>query len=177
MVKSDPMVSIIILNYNGGQDVIECLASVMEIDYPNYEIIVVDNGSTDNSVKEIKSRFPGVKLIKNKTNLGFPGGNNAGIQGSVAPYVLLLNDDVVVEKSIIRDLVTEIQRHPGSGIAGPAILYYEDPERVWATGGKISPFGYTTHPGKGHKYAACSSPPKCRLCLWLCHADQTGSHR
>lgn len=158
MNNMNPMVSVIILNFNGGQDVIECLTSVMEIDYTNFEIIVVDNGSTDNSVKEIQSKFPGVKIINNKNNLGFPGGNNAGIQGSTAPYVLLLNDDVVVGRSIIKDLVAGMQNHPGSGIAGPAILYYKDPERIWAAGARVSSFGYTAHIGKGHKYAAGLSP-------------------
>jgi GT2 family glycosyltransferase len=151
-------VSIIILNYNGGEDVLECLASVAEIDYSNYETIVVDNGSTDNSVAEIRRRFPLVKIIENKTNLGFPAGNDVGIRASTAPYVLLLNDDVVVDRQILKDLLSAAQSHPEAGIAGPAVLYYKEPERIWAAGAKISPFGYATHLDKGKRFAIGSLP-------------------
>ena len=69
-----PKVSIIIVNWNGGEDILECLKSVKDIDYPDYETIVVDNGSTDNSVAEIKRAFPDIKLILNDKNLGYPAG-------------------------------------------------------------------------------------------------------
>ena len=83
-------VSIIILNLNGGEDVIECLKSVKDIDYPDYEIIVVDNGSTDNSVEGIKRSFPDIKLIQNNKNLGFSEGVNVGIRAATGGYIMLL---------------------------------------------------------------------------------------
>jgi len=70
-----PKVSIIILNWNGLQDTLECLESVFKLDYPNFEIIVVDNGSTDDSVTVIRETYPQIILIENKENLGYTGGN------------------------------------------------------------------------------------------------------
>jgi len=150
-MNNNPNISIVILNYNGGQDLSECIESVMKIDYPNYEVIVVDNGSTDNSISNIRERFPRIKIIENKHNLGFPAGNNVGIRESTTPYVLLLNDDVVVGRDILKDLLSAIKVYPQAGVIGPAILYYKDPEYIWAAGGKISLFGYTSHIDKGRK--------------------------
>jgi len=75
-----PKVFIIILNWNGLQDTLECLESVYKLDYPNFEVIVVDNGSSDESVAAISTNYPKVTLIVNKENLGFEGGNNVGIR-------------------------------------------------------------------------------------------------
>jgi GT2 family glycosyltransferase len=146
-----PAVSIIILNYQRGADTLECLDSISYIDYPNYEVIVVDNGSTDDSLTEIRKRYPRVRIIENGRNLGFAEGNNAGIRQSTSPYVLLLNDDVVVEKEILKDLIEAAQADPKTGIAGPAVMYQETPDLIWSAGGKVNTFGYTSHLGKGQK--------------------------
>jgi GT2 family glycosyltransferase len=146
-----PTVSIVILNYNGGEDVLECLKSVTKIDYPAYEVIVVDNGSTDDSLFKIKNGYPQIRIIENKRNLGFAEGNNVGMRESVSDYILLLNDDTVVGKSILKDLVEAMQTDPNIGIAGPEILYYDAPDQIWSAGGKISLFGYASHLGKGRK--------------------------
>lgn len=74
-----PKVSIIILNWNGKEDTIECLESLKNITYPNYEILLVDNGSTDGSVKFFKERYPEIEIIENGENLGFAEGNNVAI--------------------------------------------------------------------------------------------------
>lgn len=79
-----PLVSVIILNWNGGVHVQSCLDSLTIQDYDNLEIIVVDNGSTDGSVEMIRGRYPGVRLIENHANLGFAAGNNVGIRASAA---------------------------------------------------------------------------------------------
>jgi GT2 family glycosyltransferase len=152
-----PKVSIIILNYNGGQNVIECIESVMNIDYPNYEIIVVDNASTDVSLKNIKIKYSSVKIIENRNNLGVPEGYNVGIRESNAAFLLLLNDDAVVGKNILKDLVNVILADTNIGIVGPTIFYKDKPNVIWSAGGKISPFGYTRHLGKGEY---CHSVPK-----------------
>ena len=142
-------VSIIIVNWNGGEDILECLKSVKDIDYPDYEIIAVDNGSTDNSVKEIKGAFPDIKLILNDKNLGFPAGVNVGIKAATGGYILLLNDDTVVARNILKDLVEAMESDPGIGIAGPMILYYSEPDKIWSAGMQLHLLGYASHIGKG----------------------------
>ena len=149
--------SIVILNYNGGKDVIECLESVRNIDYPSYEIIVVDNASTDNSVESIRKKFPEVKIIRNESNLGFAEGNNVGIREANSHYVMLLNDDAVVGKNILKDLTAAIEERRNIGMAGPMILYYHDPDRIWSAGGRLSLFGFASHWGKGLARGSCSS--------------------
>ncbi len=151
-------VSIIILNYNGGADVLECLESVSHIDYPAYDVIVVDNGSTDDSLQNIRKRYPQIRIIENGRNLGFAEGNNVGIRASSSPYILLLNDDTTVGKNILKDLVEATQADPKAGIAGPAILYHETPDRIWSAGSRIGLLGYASHMGKGRKMESCSFP-------------------
>ena len=150
--------SVVILNYNGGEDVIECLESVRNIDYPSYEIIVVDNASTDNSVESIRKKFPEVKIIQNETNLGFAEGNNVGIREANSHYVMLLNDDAVVGKNILKDLTAAIEERKNIGMAGPTILYYNDPDRIWFAGGRVNLFGYLSNWGKGLARGSCNSP-------------------
>jgi GT2 family glycosyltransferase len=131
---------------------------VAGIDYPDYEVTVVDNGSSDHSLPEIRKRYPRVRIIENGRNLGFAEGNNIGIREKSCPYVLLLNGDAVVSKNILKDLVGALQADPGAGIAGPAIMYHENPERVWCAGGSIGLFGYAAHLGKGRKMDSCRRP-------------------
>jgi GT2 family glycosyltransferase len=128
-----PLVSIIILNWNGLKDTIECLESIKKIDYPNYEVIVVDNGSTDGSPEKIKRLFPEVILIKNKENRGFAGGNNVGIKHAVkngAVYLWLLNNDAVIEPSALTKLVKSGEESPKIGILTPIIYYHAAPLRA-----------------------------------------------
>ncbi|PIN86227.1 glycosyl transferase [Candidatus Woesearchaeota archaeon CG10_big_fil_rev_8_21_14_0_10_44_13] len=135
-----PKVSIIILNWNQHDDTAECLRSIRLIDYGNYEVIVVDNGSEDGSEKRIKKEFPEIKLVKNNENLGFTGGNNRGIglaMGKGADYVLLLNNDTIVKKDFLSRLVQAAESDRNIGIVGPKIYYFDDPKKVWFTGGKI----------------------------------------
>ena len=87
-------VFIIVLNWNGKKDTLECLESVRKIDYPNFDAIVVDNGSSDDSVEAIQKEFPEVKVLETGKNLGYAAGNNAGIRYALkhqADHILLLN--------------------------------------------------------------------------------------
>ncbi len=157
---ANPSVSIVILNYNGGEDVLECLQSVTQIDYPAYEVIIVDNGSKDESLQNIKKRYPSIRIVENKRNLGFSEGNNVGIRESAAPYILLLNDDTVVSKGILKDLLGAIQGDQNIGIAGPAVMYYKNPDRIWSAGAKIGLLGYASHLGKGQKMDSYNLPSR-----------------
>jgi len=158
MPDQKPEVTIIILNYNGGEDVLACLESVMQIVHPRCEVFVVDNGSTDGSPDRIADRFPWVKIITTGSNLGFPAGNNIGIKQSSGEWILLLNDDVVVDREILKDLIAAAEADPQVGIAGPAILYYKEPEKLWSAGGRINLCGFTEHIDKGMGLEACRSP-------------------
>jgi len=134
----NPKVSIIIPNWNSYEDTAECLSSLKKIDYTNYDVYVVDNGSKDGSADKIASQFPYVKLIRNSENLGFAEGNNIGIREAVRnnpDYILLLNNDVVVDPKFLSELVLVGETDEHIGILGPKIYYYNDPKRIWAIGG------------------------------------------
>ena len=103
----EPKVAIVVLNWNGKRDTVECLASLNEIDYSNYEILLVDNGSTDGSQKYFRAQYPEIELIENEMNLGFAEGNNVGIRHAMngrADYVLLLNNDTFVHPKFLSEL-------------------------------------------------------------------------
>ncbi len=117
-----------------------CLASLSKIDYPAYEMLVVDNGSTDGAAEEIRGKYPQVGFIQNETNLGFVGGNNIGLsyaQSVAADYALLLNNDTEVAPDFLSRLVSAAEADASIGVAGPTIYYYDRPDVVWSAGGAI----------------------------------------
>ena len=144
-----PKVYILILNYNGGDDTLDCLKSLQSITYTNAEIIVIDNASADGSVDRIKAAFPGITILQNEDNLGFAGGNNAGILYALehsADYIFLLNNDTVVDPGVIDELVRVGEGNEFIGILGSLIYYYNLPEKVWFAGGKVYwPLGTARH--------------------------------
>lgn len=149
-----PKVSIIILNWNGKEDTIECLESLKHIRYPNYEILLVDNGSTDGSVECFKEKYPKIEIIENKKNLGFAEGNNVGIRKVMersTNYILLLNNDTVVDPEFLGELVKVADSDPKIGIVGAKIYYYEyngKKDILNFAGGQINFFkGETYHIG------------------------------
>lgn len=135
-----PQVVIIILNWNGLADTLECLASLTRLDYPACEVVVVDNGSTDGSVEAIQKRFPALTLIENGKNLGYAEGNNVGLRyalAQAADYALLLNNDTEVAPDFLLQLVDAAEADSLIGIAGPTIYYHERPGVIWSAGGAI----------------------------------------
>lgn len=138
-----PSVYIIIVNWNGFEDTYECIKSVLNILYNNYTIIVVDNGSDRNESEGLARRFTEVIALRSETNLGFAGGNNLGIKyalGKGADYILLLNNDTIVEKDFLDILVNNASENQNIGLAVPKINYYSDPSKVWYAGGYINKF-------------------------------------
>lgn len=132
--------AILILNWNGGQVTIDCLNSLKCITYPNYEIILIDNGSIDSSLETIRNLFPQVTTIALGANRGFVEGNNAGIlaaQAAGADLVLLLNNDTVVAPDFLSKLVDVLACGADIGAVGPTIYYHETPELIWSAGGLI----------------------------------------
>ena len=126
-------VYIIILNWNGQKDTMECLESVYRLHYPDFHVIVVDNGSYDCSVETIGREFPQIILIENSKNLGFTGGNNVGMHRAMqlgADYVWLLNNDTVVDPDSLGRLVDEAENSHQIGMVSPVVHYYDPPEKV-----------------------------------------------
>ena len=103
--KNLPFVSVIILNYNGLDYTIDCLKSLKKIDYSSHEIIVIDNNSKNNEADVIQKKFPNIKVIKAEKNCGFAGGNNLGYKHAKGEYIVLLNNDTLVDKNWLKELV------------------------------------------------------------------------
>lgn len=122
-----PKVYILILNWNGKKDTINCLESVKKIDYPDYNIVIIDNGSSDDSVEEIHKKFKDIKIIKNKENLGYAEGNNVGIRYALnnkADYIWILNNDTIVDKNCLTKLIQTAELNKDIGIVGSKIYDY-----------------------------------------------------
>lgn len=138
-MRTWPKVFIIILNYNGKDFIQKCLASVFKMEYPNFEVVVVDNDSRDGSLELAKSNFSKAHFIKNEANVGFSAGNNVGIRFALertAEYVLLLNLDTEVEKDFLEKLVSVAETEENIGLASPVIFNGHN-RQVWFSGGKI----------------------------------------
>lgn len=183
-----PSVYILILNWNGHEDTIACMESLLQISYPNYRIVLIDNGSEKSSLDKILNwseskniKFipyntsiaayeknadePTIKtlssneyfvLIQNETNLGFAAGNNVGIdyaQVMQADYVLLLNNDTVVEKDFLIPLIKKITEDNSVKAVTGQIRYFDHKEQIWNCGGNISNFGRINYlyPGQNIK--------------------------
>jgi GT2 family glycosyltransferase len=129
-----PSVVIVVLNWNGRDDTLECLRSLAAVSYGNFAVIVVDNGSVDGSVPAIRQRFPEVAVVETGKNLGYAGGNNAGIRAALekgVEFILLLNNDTIVAPDILDEFVAAAHRFPNAAALGGKIYRYEDMERIW----------------------------------------------
>lgn len=177
-----PKVSVVILNWNGWEDTIECLESLYQINYSNFEVILVDNNSNDNSVKRIEEYAVGLikpeskfneyisqnkplklfsysesilksetkikyssknlSIIKNDSNYGYAQGNNIGVnfalKNSKPDYMLLLNNDVVVDKDFLVEMINFAEVKDSIGVIGPKVYYYDFPEKIQVTYTKMN---------------------------------------
>lgn len=134
-----PLVYVIILNWNQPVRTSQCVTSIFQSDYSNYEVIVVDNGSDESRYNELIRLTKGytLKLIRTPSNLGFSKGMNRGICYALenkARFILLLNNDTIIDKCMIRLMVQAFADNPSLGILGPVIYYLDDPQRVWFAG-------------------------------------------
>lgn len=135
-----PAVSVILVNWNGKADTLECLASLQCDTYPNKRVIVVDNGSTDDSLTLIREQFPDAQIVELGANRGFTGGNNAGIRRALetdTDFIFLLNNDTIVEPDALDALVAATRDYPEVGMFTPVIHYYDDRTAVWLAGTKM----------------------------------------
>ncbi len=140
MTPMPPRVLIIILCYNGVADTLACLESLQHVEYPSFDILVLDNASSDGTPEKVRNRFPQVTVIENGANLGFAAGNNVGLRYMLRhgyDYALLLNNDTEVAPDFLDHLVAVAESDPTIGATGPTITYYERPDLIWSAGGMI----------------------------------------
>jgi hypothetical protein len=139
-----PNVTILVLNYNNIQDTLETLSSVYLLEYNNFNILLVDNGSDKEVVEEIRTRFPDIEILENGKNLGYAGGNNAGFRLIIergADYIYLLNNDLLVPPDSLDHLVPVMEKQKDCAACQPLVVYYGHPEKVWSAGSELY-FGY-----------------------------------
>lgn len=132
-----PKVAVILLNWNSFDHSSNCIQSLQLCDYPNFEIILVDNGSIDGSGNLLKAKFPEIILIASPTNEGFAAGNNRGFSYAIEnqfTYAMMLNNDVFVEPDFISKLIQYMETHPDTGAIQPKIFFNHDRKKIWNGG-------------------------------------------
>ena len=178
----------ILLNYNNWQDTVECVHSLHNAGIDNNNILIVENCSTDDSFKALKENLSsGPEILKTDRNLGFSGGNNFGISHALKcnpEYIILLNNDTLVDSNSIRILTEEMDRHPEASLGTGQIRYYPEKEKIWYAGGKLNKWrGLAVHLYE-NEYAdrlQLSNDPSfvsfisgCYLCIRTSMMEKTG---
>ena len=136
--NSPPKVAIILVNWNGYDLTQACLESLKELQYSNFQTVLVDNGSIDGSGEKLKTEFPAITLLTSPENIGFTGGNNLGIQWALDhsyDQVLLLNNDTLVEPDFLNPLVSFLEQNPDYGAVQPKIMFEAERDKLWNAGG------------------------------------------
>lgn len=131
---------VIVLNWNGKDDLLRCLGSLEAVLPERFRVLVVDNGSRDGSADAVRQHFPCVEILALERNLGYAGGNNAGFRQAMRhlpEYVVFLNNDTVVAPDAMQILVRVLQHDLKAGIAVPEIFYMDQPDRIWYAGGEV----------------------------------------
>lgn len=146
--KKEPLISIIILNYNSGKLIIDCVGSILKSNYKNFEIIVVDNVSKDNSHQKCKEKFNMISLIENEKNFGYCEGNNIGIRKAQGEFIVIMNPDVTVDPNWLIELIYAHEKF-GDGFYQPKILADSDHSVLLSTGNETNIFGFGYSRGKG----------------------------
>jgi GT2 family glycosyltransferase len=139
--KVTPLVYILIANWNGKVMTLECLESLRSITYRPCRTLVIDNASRDGSPEAIARAHPEVELLVQEHNLRYAGAMNAGMRHALAhgaEFVLVMNNDVIVDRGLVSALVAAAQKDPTVGLVAPKILYHTPPTQIWYAGGKIS---------------------------------------
>jgi GT2 family glycosyltransferase len=155
-VNSNSRVCVVVLNWNGRDMTVDCLHSLLAMSGVQCSITVVDNGSSDNSAEAIRQEFPNVRVIANEQNLGFAAGCNVGMEEALEEsgfdYILLVNNDTIVDPCLLAELVKEADSNPKAAICSPKIYYYHPRDLLWWAGGTYSPWtGMALHTGRGDR--------------------------
>jgi GT2 family glycosyltransferase len=143
MPDRKPRVSFVILNWNSHDVTRDCLLSLRKLAYPNFEVLLVDNGSIDSSADQLAQEFPEIRVLRNDQNLGFTGGNNVGMRDALArgtDYLLLLNNDTLVAPDFLAEMVQVAESDSRIGMVNPKIYYLEPARTLWYAGGEYVPW-------------------------------------
>ena len=149
-MSENSLVSVIVLNYNAGELLLNCIESIKKSAYKNLEIIVVDNISTDKSQKACKEKYPDIKLIQNDENFGYCEGNNIGIREAKGDYIVILNPDTIVESNWIEELISAYNKF-GEGLYQPKHLSLSEKTVLMSAGNMLNIFGFGYAREKGKK--------------------------
>jgi len=150
-----PHCVVVVLNWRNPSDTIACLQSLKALEYPNYHILVIDNGSGDDSVCQLQvatEAMPRITLLETGENLGFSGGVNYGIEWALAQaadYIWLLNNDTTVAPNCLSALIKAMEQESTAAIAGCKIFLADQPEVIWHAGARFSRLGKPCHLGMG----------------------------
>lgn len=144
-----PKVSIVIVSYNSLNHLVRCFPSVIHLDYPDFEVILVDNHPSDGSAAWVKQHFPDVHVVNNPDNTGYAGGNNLGFAMANGEYVAVLNPDSLVEPGWLRSMVQALEADPRAGLAAGKILLMDDPSHINTCGLDITFTGLSFCRGLG----------------------------
>lgn len=153
MVNVVPLLSIVIVNWNGKRFLDDCLGSLQAQSFDEFEVVFVDNGSTDDSLEFVKGNFPKVIIVESKVNLGFAGGNNLGIEAAKGDFILTLNNDTDLEADFLESLVEAVDASDKDvGMWAPKILSMEDRKTIDSVGGLLFyPDGLARGRGRGEQ--------------------------
>jgi len=138
-LKIHPLVSIIIVTcaYDSRKDIDDCLKSIENQTYKNFEVIIVDTMSSGGTRDYVERSYPFVKLVRSKADLGYSGGNALGVKYTYGKYIVVSNPDVVVDKDWLYELIRGARNHPEAGILAPNVLLYDKPRMVNACGVEV----------------------------------------
>ncbi len=153
-------VSVVIPNFNGIAFLDSVLASLEGQTLSNFEVILVDNGSTDGSCSFVTANYPWVHLIELSENFGFCGAVNAGIRAAKAPYVLLLNNDTEVKEDFVEEMLAAIRRHKNAFSCGARMVQYHDRDRLDDVGNYYCALGWSFARGRGKDIHAYETEDK-----------------
>ena len=157
-------IAVILLNWNGKKDTLECLASLQNVRSPSFQPIVVDNGSTDDSVAIIRAAHPEIPILENGANLGFAGGNNPGIQWALskgAEWILLLNNDTIVDPDFLHAFLQAAAEKPKAKILGAKIYNYHSPAVIDHLGGLSDQKSLNSFPPRKEKPTMAIPSKRC----------------
>jgi GT2 family glycosyltransferase len=141
MDERSPLVYCVILNLNGRTLLLETLDSVRELSYPNFRVVVADNGSTDGSLEAVRELHPEVEIVENGTNLGFGEGNNMGMKHARergSEWIFLLNNDITVDKDLLTEMMQVGVADQTIGMLCPKIYYADELRKLWYAGGRVN---------------------------------------
>ncbi|MEJ2748909.1 MAG: glycosyltransferase family 2 protein, partial [Anaerolineae bacterium] len=156
-MKTPATVAVVIANWNGRSWLQQCLPTLAAQTFKDFSIIVVDNGSTDGSTTWLAENWPEVKLLPQKKNLGFATANNIGIRATKSPFVVLLNNDTLVDPGWLEALLTAVSE-PDVGMAASCIVRWNQPDQLDSAGIVVDKAGIAWNRGWGQPATLASKP-------------------